>query len=146
MTPAHQGLARRVGHVVGTVATVGAGFAAVGLLALLIARPTGSVTTYVVIQSLIGLIVVVFVVRAWGVTGLRVGLAAPLWTGVPAAAAYVVVPSTWTGSALFGWQLLPAGVISWALDALLWCAAVGVGLLWATSSTTVRPAPVTPYS
>ena len=135
----------RVVHVAVTVAALVVAFNLVGLLGYFIAGPSGSVATYVVVQSALGLLVVAFVVRWRTVSGLRHGLTALEWTGGPAALAYLLLPSAWTGSALFWWQLLDGGFVTWLLDLPVWLAVVGLGVLWGTSQQQLESGPATPY-
>ncbi len=132
-------------HVALTVVVLVVAFNLVGLIGYFIAGPTGSVETFVIVQSALGLLVVASVVRWRTVAGLRRGLPALTWTGVPAAVAYLLLPSAWTGSALFWWQLLEPGFLTWLLDLPAWLAVVGLGLLWGASQQDLDTGPATPY-
>ena len=134
-----------VAHVAITLVSVLAAFVLVLILAYLIAGPSGSIATFVVLQSVLGLVVVAFIVRWRTVAGLARGLPALPYTAVPAALAYLLAPSAWTGSALFWWRLVDPGPLSFLLDLPLWVAAVGVGVLWGSSQQSLQRAPATPY-
>lgn len=135
----------KVAHVALTVAVLVVSFNLVGLVAYFLAGPSGSVATYVIVHSALGLLVVAVVVRWRTVAGLRRGMPAIEWTGVPAALSYLLLPSAWTGSALFWWQLLDAGFVTWLLDLPVWVTVVGLGLLWGSSQQQLESGPATPY-
>ena len=138
-------LIRAVGHVVATLVALVVGHAAGTVLAYLIAGPTGSVQTFVVVQTVVGLLAVLILTRWRTGAGLAAGLPAMRWSGGPALAAYLLVPATWVGRALLGWQLTGVGVVAALLDLLLWGAVVGLGLFWGTSQVSLRERPLTPY-
>lgn len=116
--------------------------AAALVLAYLTAGPTGSLPTFAVVQTVVALLGCLLVVRVRAAGALRTGARPFLLTGVPALAAFVAWPVTWSGRALLGWQLGVGPVPAYAVDVLLWCGAVGLGVLWAT--TQVEPgAPAT---
>jgi hypothetical protein len=137
--------ATKVLHAAVTVLALVVSFNLVSVVGYFIAGPSGSVATYAILQSALGLLVVAFVVRWRTVSGLRRGIPALEWTGVPAALAYLLLPSAWTGSALFWWQLLDAGPVTWLLDLPVWMVAVGLGLLWGSSQQDLEAGPATPY-
>lgn len=139
------GLPRAVLHVAVTVVALVLGHGAGTVLAYLISGPSGSVQTFVVVQSVVGLLAVLVVTRWRTGAGLAAGLPALPWSAGPALAAYLLVPAAWPGRALLGWQLAGPGVVSWLLDLLLWAVAVGLGVLWATSQVALRERPLTPY-
>ena len=136
---------RRVAHGAGTALLSAVAFALVGVPAYFVAGASGSVTTSAVLQSGVGLLVLVAVVRWATVSGLRRGVPALPWTAVGAAAAYLLVPAAWTGSALFWWRLLDAGPLTFVLDLPVWAAAVALGVLWGASQQPLVTRPVTPY-
>lgn len=138
-------LPRAVGHVALTVLVLLLGHGLASVLGYLIAGPSGSEQTYVVVQSTVGLLAVLVLVRWRTGAGLATGLPAVRWSAWPALAAYLLLPATWVGRALLGWQLAGPGPVAGVLDALLWTAAVGLGVLWATSQVGLRERPLTPY-
>lgn len=139
------GLPRAVLHVVTTVVLVLVAQLGVSLLAYLVAGPAGSVATFVVVQSAAGLLLLLVLVRWRAAVGLRAGLPATPWTGLPVVLSYGLLPAAWAARALFGWQLVGPGVLALGFDLVLWGAAVGLGVLWATSQVELREAPLTPY-
>ena len=136
---------RCAAHAVVTALLAALAYTLVAVPAYFIAGPTGSITTYVVIQVAVGLTVVVAVVRWRTVSGLRRGVPALPWTAAATAAAYLLVPAAWTGSALFWWRLVDAGPLTFFLDLPVWMAAVALGVLWGASQQTLVSRPVTPY-
>ncbi len=138
-------LPRAVGHVALTVLAAVLGHGAATVLAYLIAGPSGSVQTFVVVQGLVGLLAVLVVTRWRTGAGLAAGLPALRWSGAPALAAFLVVPATWVGRTLVGWQVVGVPPVAALLDAVLWGVAVALGLLWATSQVALRERPLTPY-
>jgi len=138
-------LPRALTHVVVTVVALVVGHAAGTLLAYLIAGPSGSVQTFVVVQTVMGLLAALVVTRWRTGAGLSTGLPAVRWSGAPAVVAYLLLPATWVGRSLLGWQLTGVPAVAAAIDLLLWGAAVALGLLWATSQVGLREAPLTPY-
>ena len=139
------GLARALGHVVLTVLAVVLGHTVGTVLAYLIAGPSGSVQTFVVVQSVVGLLAVLALTRWRTGAGLAAGLPAVRWSAAPALAGFVLVPATWVGRALLGWQLVGVPPVAVLLDAVLWAVAVALGLLWATAQVALRERPLTPY-
>ena len=138
-------LPRAVLHVVVTVVALVLGHGVGTLLGYLIAGPSGSVQTFVVVQTLMGLLAALVLTRWRTGAGLATGLPAVRWSAAPAVGAYLVLPATWVGRSLLGWQLTGVPVVAGVLDLLLWCAAVALGLLWATLQVRLREAPLTPY-
>lgn len=132
-------------HAAVTAVLAALAYAVVAVPAYFIAGPSGSVTTYVVLQTGVGLVVLVAAVRWCTVSGLRHGVPAVPWTAAGAAAAYLLVPSAWTGSALFWWRLLDAGPLTFLLDLPVWGAVVALGVLWGASQQPLVSRPVTPY-
>lgn len=120
-------------HVVVTAVVLVVGFSVVTVLAYLTAGPAGSVATFAVLQTVVGLLVVIYLLRWRTAAGLRKGIPALPSAAVAGVLAYVAVPASWTGSALFWWRLLDAGPLTFGLDLLVWAAAVGLGILWAAS-------------
>lgn len=118
-------------HAALTVVVLVVAFSAVTVLAYLTAGPAGSVATFAILQTVVGLLVVIYLLRWRTVAGLRKGIPALPSAAVAGMVAYVVAPASWTGSALFWWQLLDSGPLTFALDLLVWAAAVGLGILWA---------------
>lgn len=137
--------ARLLWHLVVGVLVVTVVFTAAGVVAVLIARPTGSVGSFVVVQSVLGLVVVAYAVRWRTVVGLRAGVPALPLGPVPGGLAYLALPSTWGATTLFGWQLAGAGVVAFVLDLLVWGAVVAVGVLWGASQQELSGPPATPY-
>lgn len=121
------------------------GFTFVTAIAYFTAGPSGSVTVFAVLQTVLGLLVVTYLVRWRTVAGLRAGIPALPWIGVAGFLAYVLTPSSWTGSALFWWQLLDPGPLTFLLDLPVWMAAVALGVLWATTQQQLERGPATPY-
>ena len=107
---------RKALHGVGTAVLGALTYVLVGVPAYFAAGASGSVTTYAVLQSVVGLVVLVAVVRWRAVAGLRAGVPVLPWTGVGAAAGYLLIPAAWTGSALFWWRLVDPGALTFALD------------------------------
>jgi hypothetical protein len=58
---------------------------------------------------------------------------------------YLLLPSAWTAKALFWWQLVDAGFVTWLLDLPVWIVVVGLGLLWVSSQQELESGPATPY-
>lgn len=136
---------RLLWHLVVGVVVVAAVFTLAGVVGLLIARPTGSVPTFVVIQSVLGLVLVAFVVRWRTTVGLRAGVPALPLGPVPAVLAYLLLPTSWVGTTLFGWRIVGTGGTAFVVDLLLWVAVVGVGVLWGDSQEKLRRPAATPY-
>jgi hypothetical protein len=145
---ARQGAAltrRAVGHTVLTALVLLVGFGVVTVLAYLTAGPSGSPTAFAIMQTVLGLLVVAYLVRWRTVAALRAGVAALPWMAAAGLAAYVLTPSSWTGSALFWWQLLDPGPLAFLLDLPVWMAAVALGVLWASTQQQLVRGPATPY-
>ncbi len=121
------------------------GFTLVTVIAYFTAGPSGSVSAFAVLQTVLGLLVVTYLVRWRTVAGLRAGIPALPWAGVAGLVAYVLTPSSWTGSALFWWQLLEPGPLTFVLDLPVWMAAVALGVLWAGAQQQLDRGPATPY-
>lgn len=136
---------RAIGQSALSVLLLVIGFTVVTVLAYLTAGPTGSVGTFVVVQTVLGLLVVMFLVRWRVAAGLRSGLPALPWAALSGFIAYVVVPGSWTGSALFWWQLVDRGPLAFFLDLPVWMAAVALGVLWGASQQELVRGPATPY-
>lgn len=139
------GRRRAMGHTALTAVLLVVGSTTVTLLAYLTAGPSGSVTAFVVMQTLLGLLVLTYLVRWRTAAGLRAGVPALPWVGAAGFAAYVVTPTSWTGSALFWWQLVEPGLLAFLLDLPVWMAAVALGVLWASSQQRLVHPPATPY-
>lgn len=136
---------RLVGHLaVSTVVLLLAATVAT-VLAIFIARPSGSVMTFVVLQVVLVTVLLLWATRWRTVVGLRAGVPAVPWGLVPAVLAYLLNPSAWAGTALVGWQLVAPGALSWVVDLVLWLVVVGLGVLWGDSVEELREAPPTPY-
>lgn len=101
------------------------------VLAYLVAGPTGSLVTFAAVQTVVALLGCLLTTRSRAVAAVRGGLRPPLAVAVPAVLAFLVWPVAWSGRALLGWQLGIGGPAGYAVDLLLWCGAVGLGLLWA---------------
>jgi hypothetical protein len=138
-------LPRALVHAASTAVVVGLGHAFATVVAYLIAGPTGSVATFVVVQAVLGLVLLVGLVRWRAAAGLRRGLPAVPWSGAPALLGYLLAPASWTAQAVAGGQVVGVPAVAWAVDLLLWGAAVAVGVLWAASQEELREAPLTPY-
>ena len=136
---------KAVRHVVVTTVVVVLGHLAATVLAYLVAGPTGSTDTFVVAQTLTALVALLALTRWRAGAGLAAGLPAARWTGLPVVAAYLLLPSTWVGQALFGRQLLDLAPVGVVLDLLVWVGVTALGLRWAASQGQLRPAPLTPY-
>jgi hypothetical protein len=136
---------RATRHTVLTALVLLIGFSVVTLLSYLTAGPSGSVTAFTVMQSVLGLLVLTYLVRWRTVAALRAGVPALPWIAVAGLVAYVLTPSSWTGTALFWWQLLDPGPLAFALDLPVWMAAVALGVLWASTQQQLVRGPATPY-
>ncbi|MGJ7439582.1 hypothetical protein [Aquipuribacter sp. MA13-6] len=136
---------RLVAHVAWSTVLLLVAATAAAVLAVLIARPSGSVTTFVMVQVFLVTVLVAWTTRWRTTVGLRAGLPAVPWALVPGVLSYLLNPSAWAGTALLGWQLVSPGVVSWSVDLLLWTAVVGLGVLWGDSQEELRQAPATPY-
>lgn len=136
---------RLLGHLALSTVVLLAASVVAAVLAILIARPSGSVGTFVVVQVLLVTVLLAWTTRWRTTVGLRAGVPAVPWALVPGVLAYLLNPSAWAGTALLGWQLATPGVLSWTIDLLLWTAVVGLGVLWGDSQEELREAPLTPY-
>lgn len=136
---------RALGHTALTAVVLLVGFAVVTVLAYLTAGPSGSATAFSVMQTVLGLLVVTYLVRWRTVAALRAGLPALPWMAAAGLVAYGLTPSSWTGSALFWWQLLDPGPLAFVLDLPVWMAAVALGVLWASTQQQLVRGPATPY-
>lgn len=136
---------RLVAHLLWSTVLLLLAATAAAVLAILIARPSGDVTTFVVVQVVLATVLLAWTTRWRTTVGLRAGVPAVPWALVPGVLAYLLNPSAWAGTALLGWQLVSPGVLSWSVDLLLWTAVVGLGVLWGDSQEELREAPATPY-